>query len=156
MDKDISKKLMRFSGIDTADWIMFDTGSDDMGRIESEIGFPCVVKPSGCGSSVGVSIVEQEKDLEAALGYAKKYESVILVEKKITGREFSVGILGGQALPVIEIIPRTGFYDYKNKYQAGLTDEPCPAELSAALTEKVQKLALAVHKALRLGGYSPR
>jgi len=78
----------------------------------------------------------------------------ILAEKMIKGREFSVGILGKNALPVIEIIPVEGFYDYKNKYQAGLTREICPADLSREDSERLQDLALKVHRTLRLGSYS--
>jgi D-alanine-D-alanine ligase len=154
MDKDITKRLLVREKIPTADWIMFDCAKDSTGRIAAEIGYPCVVKPCACGSSVGVSIVGNEAELRAAIDYAKKYESVILVEKKIEGREFSVGVLDGSALPPIEIVPKSGFYDYQNKYQGGLTEEICPARLSAAETAKVQSLALAVHRALRLGGYS--
>lgn len=81
-------------------------------------------------------------------------ESHILIEEMIPGREFSVGVLGGQPLPVIEIAPREGFYDYKNKYQAGLTEEICPARLPDDETAMVQNLALKVHRELRLGSYS--
>ncbi len=154
MDKDITKRLLVRERISTADWIMFDCAKDIPARIAAEIGYPCVVKPCSCGSSVGVSIVENETDLRTALDYAKKYEPVILVEKKIEGREFSVGILDGAALPPIEIVPKSGFYDYRNKYQGGLTEEICPARLSGDETAKVQSLALAAHRTLRLGGYS--
>jgi D-alanine-D-alanine ligase len=154
MDKDITKRLLIREGILTADWIMFDCAKDDLSRIEREIGLPCVVKPTSCGSSVGVSIVDTEAGLRDALAYAKKYEPVVLIEKKITGREFSVGVLDGQALPPIEIVPKSGFYDYANKYQSGKTEEICPARLAAADTARLQSLAVAVHKTVRLGGYS--
>ncbi len=120
----------------------------------NRIGFPCVIKPCSCGSSIGVSIVNDREELKKALQYAAKYEKKVLIEKLIKGREFSVGILNKEALPVIEIIPEKGFYDYKNKYQGGLTKEICPAELSPELTLKVQNRALQVHKVLRLGDYS--
>ena len=113
-----------------------------------------MVKPCSCGSSVGISIVDNRAELENALAEAEKYEDKILVEKKIEGRELTVGILDGNVLPAIEIIPTEGFYDYKNKYQAGKTLEICPApvsdEITAALAEQT-KLAFA---ALRLSGYS--
>ena len=124
-----------------------------MDHILSAIGLPCVVKPCSAGSSVGVSIVHDVPELKNALEVACKVEKNILVEKMIPGREFSVGILDGEALPVIEIIPKQGFYDYKNKYQAGAAQEVCPAELSAEETKKVQRLALRVHQVLRLGDY---
>lgn len=154
MDKDISKRLLRQNGLTTADWVMFELGKSDISIIETEIGYPCVVKPCSCGSSVGVSIADDRTGLVNALELAEKYEDIVIIEKKITGREFSVGILNGTALPVIELIPKAGFYDYKNKYQAGLTVEITPAELSDDLTRRLQSDALAVHKTLRLGSYS--
>lgn len=157
MDKDISKKLLCQSGIPTANWVTICLEGkplcSSMDHILSAIGLPCVVKPCSAGSSVGVSIVYDVPELKNALEVACKVEKNILVEKMIPGREFSVGILDGEALPVIEIIPKQGFYDYKNKYQAGAAQEVCPAELSAEETKKVQRLALRVHQVLRLGDY---
>lgn len=154
MDKDLTKKLLIQSGIPTAEWILFDAKQNDYGMITEKISLPCIVKPCSCGSSIGVSIVESADELKSALTAAQKYEENILIEKKILGREFSVGVLNGKALPPIEIIPLAGFYDYKNKYQKGLTREICPAKLPDKQAETVQQLALAVHKTLRLGDYS--
>lgn len=158
MDKDISKKLMKQTGIPTAEWNVLNVEKSDSSTVIDEIlrtiGLPCVIKPLSAGSSVGVSIVKDLEALEEALVYAGKVEKNILVEKMIPGREFSVGILDGTALPVIEIIPKQGFYDYKNKYQAGAALEICPARLSETETQKVQSLALRVHHELRLGAYS--
>lgn len=151
MEKDISKKLMKESGILTAPWKVVHKGREcDISKIK----FPCVVKPCSNGSSIGVSFADSETELRAAMNSAFKYEDKIIVEQKISGREFSVGILNGKALPIIEIVPKTGFYDYKNKYQQGCTEEICPAELDADITEKIQNAALAVHKILHLGFYS--
>lgn len=151
MDKDISKKLMREKGILTADWqyIKLNDNNDFSG-----IKYPCVVKPCSCGSSVGVTIVENREQLDSAVDYAKKYEEYIIIEDKIAGREFSVGILNGRALPPIEIRPLCGFYDYKNKYQEGLTEEICPADIPEEISRFLQSSALAVHSTLRLGFYS--
>jgi len=154
MDKAISKELMRFNGIPTPDCKIFDLEKDSMANLLDGIGLPCVIKPCSCGSSIGVSIVKNMIELDSAIDYAKKYETRLLVEKMIEGHEFSVGVLDGKALPVIEIIPKAGFYDYKNKYQPGLTDEICPARISPVLTERLQGIAEKVHKALRLGDYS--
>jgi D-alanine-D-alanine ligase len=158
MDKDISKRLFQAAGIPTAEWItLTDTSrpvSSYAEEVASAVGFPCVVKPRGCGSSVGVSMVDGPEALVEALDSARRYEAAVLVERKIAGREFSIGVLEGQALPPIEIIPKQGFYDYANKYQAGKTEEICPASLSPEETKRVQELALAVHGALRLGSYS--
>lgn len=154
MDKDLTKKLLVQARIGTAEWILFDIQHDDIDRICEDIGFPCVAKPCSNGSSIGVSIVYDAHQLKVAIQEIKKYENLVIIEKMIMGREFSVGIIDELVLPVIEIIPKEGFYDYKNKYQAGRAEEICPAELSKELTEKIQKSALAVHHTLRLGDYS--
>lgn len=156
MDKDLSKRLLRDAGIATPDWILVrpDRESDVCDRVAGEIGFPCVIKPCSCGSSVGVSMVEDATALTEALTLGARYEETLLVEKKIVGRELTVGYLDGEALPPIEIIPKEGFYDYRNKYQNGCTLELCPAPLSEQATQKVQSLTLRGVKALRLEGYA--
>jgi len=151
MDKDISKRLMKEGGILTADWMHVNLCEPNDW---SKITYPCVVKPCSCGSSVGITMVENDSELHAAIGSAQKYEDAILIEKKIEGREFSVGILGGKALPPIEIQPLEGFYDYKNKYQKGLTREICPADIPEMVQKQLQNTAQAVHQVLRLGFYS--
>lgn len=153
MDKDITKKLLRQAEIPTADWFIYE----DFMTVEyvvDRIGLPCVVKPCSAGSSIGVSIASNNEELAKAICTAKKVEHRIMIEKMVRGREFSVGILCGKALPVIEIIPKKGFYDYKNKYQKDLTDEICPANLSESDSDRVRNIALKVHNALRLGTYS--
>lgn len=150
MDKDLAKSIMIQHKILTPEWELINNNNDNINQVE----FPCVMKPCNCGSSIGVSIVKNKEEYIAALEYAKKYENKIMIEKMIKGREFSVGILDNQALPVIEIIPNEGFYDYKNKYQLGLTKEICPAEISVELAAKMKDTALQVHKALRLGSYA--
>lgn len=154
MDKSLTKILLDQAGITNAPWILFDTTKEDISVILEKIGLPCVIKPCNCGSSVGISIVEQKEELTQALQKAAEYESKILVEKKIEGREFSVGIIGDKAYPPIEIIPKEGFYDYKNKYQSGLTTEICPAPLTPEQNKKIKEAALSVHHTLRLGSYS--
>lgn len=153
MDKDISKKLILLNNIKTPNWRIYNIqNSDDCDF--SNITYPCVVKPCSCGSSIGVSIVENPDELNKAVNYAKLYENMIMIEDKIDGREFSIGILGGRALPVIEIIPKKGFYDYVNKYQKGMADEVCPADVDDSIAEEMQSIALKVHNILRLGFYS--
>ncbi len=148
MDKALTKAIFESNGIPTPKWNLYC--DEDI----SEIPTPCVVKPCGCGSSVGVTIVETPRELEKAISLAKSYGAKVMIEEKITGREFSVGILGGKALPAIEIIPKTGFYDYKNKYQAGATEEICPADLTESQAEEMGHIALRAHNALGLGMYS--
>jgi len=149
MDKDIAKKFMVQNNIRTADWKMINVEN-----FNEKFKFPCVVKPCSCGSSVGVSIVNDTDELTKAIDFVKKYEKNVIIERMIKGREFSVGILDGKALPVIEIIPNEGFYDYKSKYQKGFATEICPAELDEKITLSLQEDALKVHKVLRLGAYS--
>ena len=149
MDKSVSKLLFRAAGVPTADFTVAKTG-----EIPRAVSYPCVVKPCSCGSSVGVSIVQNEEELRRALSLAQKYESKILIEDLIVGREFSVGILNGKALPAIEIRPKDGFYDYERKYQSGMTEEICPAELSAQDAKRLAETALKAHRALGLGSYS--
>lgn len=149
MDKSLSKLLFRAHGVPTADFIVLKNGERPKNPV-----FPCVVKPCSCGSSVGVSIVQNAAELEAALTAAEKYEDKILIEDRIAGREFSVGVLNGCALPAIEIRPKEGFYDYERKYQSGMTEEICPAELSAEEAARLGDTALRAHRALGLGTYS--
>ena len=154
MDKDISKKIFVDAGVRTPDWVCFSAGSGDIDFIETKIGYPCIVKPCSCGSSVGISIVDDRAGLVMALAEAAKYEENILVEKKIEGRELTVGILDGEVLPAIEIIPTEGFYDYQNKYQAGKTVELCPAPISEEINKALAEQSKRAFKALRLAGYS--
>ena len=154
MDKDISKKMFVGAGVRTPEWLYFKAQNGDIALIEEKIGYPCVVKPCSCGSSVGISIVDDRAELEIALAEAEKYEDSILVEKKIEGRELTVGILDGEVLPSIEIIPTEGFYDYKNKYQAGKTIEICPAPISDEIKSALEEQTRRAFEALRLSGYS--
>ena len=119
-----------------------------------KVPFPCIVKACCGGSSVGVCIARDEKEYAAAKEEAFRYDKEVVIEQFITGREFSVGVMDGEALPVIEIAPKQGFYDYKNKYQAGSTVETCPAELSDEQTKQMQAIAEKVFAALRLKNYA--
>ena len=149
MNKDISKALFRNAGVTTPESI---TLYKDEHNYEN-IGFPCVVKPCCSGSSIGISIVNNETDYKNAVDLAFKYGTVTLVEKFIKGREITVGVLDGKAMPTVEIVPKTGFYDYKNKYQAGLTDEFCPAPITAEETARVEAEALKAYSALGIDTY---
>lgn len=150
MNKELSKIQFKANGIPTPPGIILEEGAK---KPYEEVGFPCVVKPCSGGSSVGTSVVYSREEYEAAVDLAFKYEAHVLVEKYIKGRELTVGIMDGKAMPVIEIIPKCGFYDYKNKYQAGLTEEICPAPISAEDTDRVQRLAEKVMEALMVDVY---
>ena len=151
MNKHLSKQLFIANGIPTPPAVYLTNGISDDPDWRRHIGFPCVVKPGSLGSSVGVSIVYNDAELDAALREASRFESLVIIEKYIRGREF---IVGGNALPAIEIIPKHGFYDYKNKYQAGCTEEICPAELDEAVAQRMGETAVKVFKVLDLGAYA--
>ena len=121
---------------------------------DTGLALPCVVKPNCGGSSIGVSIVRDEAEYQKALDEAFFYEDEILVEEYVEGREFSVGVIRGKALPIIEIAPIEGFYDYKNKYKAGSAVETCPAELPEELTCKMQRYAEEAAAGIGLTSYS--
>jgi D-alanine-D-alanine ligase len=151
MDKDLSKKLFRMGGVQTADWLMAPASVDE---VEKALGFPVVVKPSKQGSTVGLSVVKQPGQLEAAITEAWRYDDEVMIEKFIPGRELTVGILGDRALPVGEIKPVHEIYDYECKYTAGMATEEFPADLTDEQTSRVQQQALAAFRALKLRGYA--
>lgn len=147
-DKILSKRAFDAAGVPSASWACLQPGETP--RWEP----PYVVKSPCQGSSVGVHIVRSAEDVQSALDDCHRYGGEVLLEEFIEGRELTVGILGGVALPVVEIVPREGFYDYKNKYTKGASDYFVPAPLSGAVTEAVQEAALAAHRALGLEVYS--
>jgi D-alanine-D-alanine ligase len=151
MDKDISKRLLRVAGVPTPEWLMAPVLLTD---IEEHIGLPCVVKPSKQGSTVGLTIVRHAEDLEPAVELAAKYDDEVMIEQFIPGREFTVPVLGADALPVGEIISSNEIFDYAAKYQPGGAQEIFPADLTGPQTIEVQRLALKTHRALKLRGFS--
>ena len=153
MDKDLSKALVAGAGLKTAQWFTKSPEDITPQEVMNKIGLPCVIKPIGTGSSCGVSVVKSEEELPAAIEYAAKYGQLILTEHYIKGREITISILGDRALPITEIIPHHGFYDYKNKYQAGLTTHVCPAQLTEEETKRAQGYALRIFKILRMSSY---
>ena len=148
MDKVISKELFIKYDIPTPKGITLTVGQEAQWDT-----YPCIVKVNRGGSSVGVYKAENAQELQDALKQAFSFEKRVLIEEYIDGREFSIGVMDGKALPIIEIAPKVGFYDYKNKYQAGSTVETCPAELPEEVTEGMQRCAEAVYRALRLHTY---
>ncbi|MGN0376314.1 MAG: D-alanine--D-alanine ligase [Suilimivivens sp.] len=150
MNKGITKDIFASHHIPTPYGIRLKKGE----KQEQQFPFPCIVKACCGGSSVGVGIAHKKEEYEDALKEAFRYDDEVIVEQYIKGREFSVGVMDGRALPVIEIAPLQGFYDYKNKYQAGSTIETCPAQLSREKTEEMQGYAEAAYKALRLKNYA--
>lgn len=153
MDKDLSKKLLSDAGVPVPRGVCVNAHAANADALIASVGLPCVVKPVSCGSSVGVSMPETREELIDALASAAHWDDRVLVEEKIIGRELTVGILGGMPLPLVEIIPTEGFYDYQNKYQ-GNTREVCPAEVPEDIAAEAQRLTSIGFSALRLSGYA--
>jgi len=154
MDKDMSKHLFREHGVRTADWTLVTEGEPRPGNEElaRRHGLPMIVKPSKEGSTVGLSIVRDPAELDAAIDEAMRFDDEVLVETFIAGRELTVGILGGEAFPVGEIIPKHEIYDYECKYTAGMAEEIFPASLTDAERESAQEMARQAFAALKLRG----
>lgn len=150
MDKALAKELFTYNGIPTPKGIRLKAGEQESEKVP----YPCIVKSCKGGSSVGVVIANNDAEYEAAKEEAFRYDDEVVIEQYIKGREFSVCVMEGKAFPVIEIAPLQGFYDYKNKYQAGSTVETCPAEISEEKTREMQTIAEKVFAALRLKCYA--
>jgi D-alanine-D-alanine ligase len=153
-DKIRSKQRFREHGVTTPAWEVIEH------QQRPTIPLPIVVKTPRQGSTVGVYIVRKESELESALIKAAKYDRQVLIETFVPGRELTIGILGDQALPILEIIPKGGFYDFTNKYpflnpqSGGGAEHICPAKIDKKKTQEIQELALRAHQALGLEVYS--
>lgn len=153
-DKILSKERFRENNVTTPYWQVVKSGQ------RPTIPLPIVVKPPRQGSTVGVVIVKNARELDSAVAEAAKYDGELLIEKFVPGRELTVGILGDQALPILEIIPKGGFYDFTNKYPflnpqaGGGAEHVCPAKIDNDKTEEIQDLALKAYRALGLQVYS--
>lgn len=153
-DKIRSKEAFRQHGIPTPYWQIITLGQ------RPTIPIPFVIKAPRQGSTVGVHIIRNEREVDAAITDASTYDRELLVEKFVAGRELTIGILGDQALPIIEIIPKGGFYDFTNKYPflnpsaGGGAEHVCPANIPDEQTRAIQELALRSHRSLGLQVYS--
>ncbi len=154
MNKELSKRFFQANGIPTPKGICLKKEDQTKGFADTGLSLPCIVKPCCGGSSVGVSIVRSLEEYEHALTQAFCYEDSVIIEEYIQGREFSVAVIDFQALPVIEIAPVSGFYDYKNKYIAGNTIETCPADLPPEIAKQMQSYAIDVANAIGLDTYA--
>ena len=152
-DKILSKEKFLEHGVVTPESEVIDAGQ------RPKMFVPLVVKPARQGSTVGIVIVKNESELDSALKEASKFDRKLLVEKFVSGRELTIGILGDQALPIIEIIPKGGFYDFNTKYPflnptvGASAEHVCPAKIDKTLAKKIQELALAAFRALGLVVY---
>lgn len=150
MNKSISKEIFEQNKIVTPAGVTLKDEND----MACDVPYPKVVKVANGGSSVGVYIVNDDDEYKEAVKDAFTYDNTVLVEEYVKGREFSIGVIEGKALPIIEIVPKAGFYDYKNKYQPGSTVDICPAEISVEKTNEMKEAAENVYKALRLKTYA--
>lgn len=161
INKIISKKILIYENIPTPEYIELDfIGSEGLNKIvsviEKKFDYPIVVKPNSEGSTIGVNIVQKKDQLRNAVEEAIRYDYKILVEEYIKGRELTVSIIGREpvALPIIEIKPKSGFYDYKSKYTKNMTQYIVPAELDKKIAGRISEMALRCHKVLGCNGIS--
>jgi len=152
-DKILSKEKFREHNVVTPEWEVIEVGQ------RPTISIPLVVKAPRQGSTVGVVIVKDASELDSAMAEAGKYDRKLLIEKFVPGRELTIGVLGDQALPILEIIPKGGFYDFNNKYPflnpqaGGGAEHVCPAKIDPAKTKQIQEQALRAFRALGLVVY---
>jgi len=143
MNKAMSKRVFVQAGIQTPRWLLVPSGTGSDAIDASAVGgYPLVVKPNEEGSTVGLSIVRAASDLDEALGLAADHGHETLIEEYIEGRELTVAVLGDQPLPIVEIRPKSGFYDYESKYTAGKSEYFCPADLPADVAARVSELGV--------------
>ena len=154
MDKHISKILFEKAGVPTAPWVRITAGKKFSPDELTTLGFPLVIKPNDQGSTVGLTIVKEPSQLKTAIEKAFKFSQTVLAEKFIAGREMTVAILDQDPLPVIEIIPEHGIYDYECKYQKGKSQYIVPAKIPPTITKRLQSLALLAYQALGCRHYA--
>ena len=154
MDKSLSKRFFTANQIPPPAGITIKKENCQAEFEKTGLSLPCVVKPCRGGSSIGISIVRTKEEYQQALQEAFRWEQEVVVEDYIKGREFSVGVIEFKALPIIEIAPIEGFYDYKNKYAPGSTVETCPAQLPENIAKEMQHYAEKAAEALGLDTYS--
>lgn len=149
MDKDMTKRILRHAGVPTAEWRMTPVSQADA---IAALGLPLIVKPNREGSTVGLTIVKQPDQFDGAVAEAHRFDREVMCETFIPGRELTVPVLAGEALPVGEIIPVKEIYDYECKYTPGMAKEVFPADLSSEQTAEVQRQAVRAYEALKLKG----
>lgn len=159
MNKSMAKKIFEREGILTPKWILLDSSDlsdiSEIGkRIKEILGFPLVVKPDDQGSTVGFSKVDQEEELSSAIELAREFSDKILFEEFVDGRELTVAILDNIPLPVVEIVPEHGIYDYTCKYTKGKSRYICPADLSQEKTKEIQRIGLKAFQSLGCEDYA--
>ena len=154
----MTKIMFQHFDVDTPRWFVVNKSESDFDLIRSKIkkffGYPCVIKPNDEGSTIGLTICRGDIEVEQALKKAQQYSNKALVEEYIAGHELTVAILEQQALPVLEIKPKSGFYDYENKYTSGRTDYIVPAEIPQKISEHLQHQALLAFNSVGCESYA--
>lgn len=153
MEKGLTKQIAHSIGINTPNWQVYKNASEAMSNSAIN-SFPVVVKPSADGSTMGLTIVDMREQLKDALELAVQFDGNILIEDYVRGREMTVTIIGDEAYPIVEIVPKHGIYDYECKYETGMSEYYCPADISEELALKMQKDALKIHNKIQCIGYS--
>ncbi|ANY75035.1 D-alanine--D-alanine ligase [Paenibacillus ihbetae] len=153
MDKDVSKKLLRYESLHTADWLIVSSLEELAEANVESLGFPLVVKPNTGGSSIGTRIVRSRDTLKAAVAEALQWDRSVMIEQWIDGQEITCSILDGKLLPIVSIKPNAEFFDYTSKYAEGEAEEQV-IELPETLQRKVSAAALQCYKALKCNVYA--
>lgn len=155
MDKIASLHIFEINGLRVPRHEVIEISSYNPNwKVYNKLGFPLVIKPATHGSSIGLSIADNVDQLDKAIALSFSFDTKVIIQEYITGREVTVGILDNQVLPVVEIIPKNRFFDYQAKYQLGMTDYIVPAQLNEAIAKKAQEAALSAHNALGCFGCS--
>ncbi len=158
MDKAMTKIVIQHFGVSTPDWLVADISQKDFSdypeKVLKLLGFPCVIKPNDQGSSVSLSICKKEEDVIPAIQLALQYSDKALIEKFIPGRELTVAVLDGKALPILEIVPKSGLYDYDSKYTSGKSEYIVPALIPEKVTVEIQEQAVKAFNAVGCKCYS--
>ncbi|MGB5894941.1 MAG: D-alanine--D-alanine ligase [Ignavibacteriaceae bacterium] len=156
MDKDISKTIFQKNDVNTPSWFIIDKkfNRDEVVRIiNSKFKYPVIIKPNDQGSTVGLSIIKKDEEIFKAIETAFQYSDIVVIEEYIPGREMTVAILEDKPLPVLEIIPKSGFYDYESKYTSGMSEYIVPADVTGDVFDKMQQQAITAFRSLRCKVY---
>jgi len=158
MDKCMSKIMFQHYDVSTPKWFVVRKSEEDFDLIKEKIkkffGYPCVVKPNDQGSTIGLTICRGDSEVKTSIELARQYSDKVLIEEYISGREVTVGILGQQPLPVLEIKPKSGFYDYTSKYTTGMTEYEVPADIPKNVAEHLQHQALLAFNSIGCESYA--
>lgn len=157
MDKEASKIMFKHFGVNTAEWLLFHYKKDSLQELKADIrarlGYPCIIKPNNQGSTIGLSLCENEASVDEAIKLAGEYSNKIIIEEYIDGAEIAVGILTDKELPLCKITPKHTLYDYECKYTDGMSEYEVPASIPNELTEELKRQAGIAYKAVECESY---